>query len=109
MQGTGNLGLCRNDYARREQRLPGRGQGFQPLLNTSLPSKSTSVAALYVTPPFNPAPCTSVDMKATTPDLISDKPARGHTPGEMLQQLLMWDAEWWRNDDHSALFLICGH
>jgi hypothetical protein len=50
-------------------------------------------------------------METTTPDLISDKPAGGEMPEEMLQQLLTHDTEWWRHEDHSALFLIaitCG-
>ena len=62
------------------------------------------------TPPLVPAPCTPrephVDMEATASDLISDKPAGGEIPEEMLRQLLTQDTEWGRHEDHSTLFLI---
>jgi len=83
------------------------GERLKPLTIPSLQSQSPDADTLHVTPPLNPAPCTtrdpSEDMEATTPDLTSDMPAGE----ELLQRLLLqygnWErAEGWGPEKHHS-------
>ena len=66
-----------------------RGECRNPLPIPSSHPQSAAVASLHITPPLNPAPCTtrepSVDVEATAPDLTSNPPDENEMLADMLQ------------------------